>query len=279
MKNKIKKKFIILILLSCFFIPISVDADEMLFERSNANIVKDEYLNLIELGFTENEINNMSSIELQKNFNVTGKVVASDTKYYKITNSTIVSEISKDKYDKVDLQSSLQSTGFIETTYKKVTTKIIDLSNYYRYKISVEWKLIPQKRSYDIIGIGMDSNVSITGSITFQQNYCYETGNCYTSSAFVSKISANGAAALFQLPTSNKVNSLNSYMYYTVAKNTSSTISVLNAYGDYSHATVNTQQSYINNFTINSLGIVLDSSIKSKYDEIPISKATASVNW
>lgn len=261
---------------------VNAESINKYINNNNIEMTINEYTNLIRLGFTESEIANMNYSEFENNRALIGKIIASSTKYYKVIESTYLSstiEITEEEYNKTNLSMPLKSDGYIETTYKKVTTTIISLSNYYRYKINVEWKNMPSKRSYDIIAIGKDSNVSIIGSITFQQNYCYSNGNCYTNSSFIPKTDNYGGAAFFQLPSSSSVSSLSSYMYYTISKNTSNTIYTLNAYGDYAHATSTTYQSYVNNFSVNSLGIILDSSIISKYDEIPIAQATSSVNW
>ena len=161
-----------------------------------------------------------------------------------------------------------------------MTTQIIAITNKYRYKVTVEWKSIPSVRSYDIIGIGIDSNVVIDSSITFQQDYCYSNGNCYSSNVSMVKSLSTGGGALFHLPSSSSVSSMSSYLYFNVnKKNTGSTITSQHAYGDYAHAVKTTYTSYYDHFSVTSAGIVLDATSVNSYDTMSSSIASWSGSW
>ena len=67
--------------------------------------------------------------------------------------------------------------GYIETGAKKMTTRIISTNGRYRYKVDLEWKSMPKVRSYDILGMCIENNVSIYSNVYFQQNYCYSSGS------------------------------------------------------------------------------------------------------
>lgn len=229
---------------------------------TNANgidITETEYNNLLNLGFTDNEIQYMTMDEFLANKDLVGQIVAQE-----------VSSSSN--------TFGLQP-GYIATSARTITTTIVSVSDRYRYKVSVEWLQIPTNRSHDIIGIGIDTNVSIYSNLYFQQNFCYSTNNCYSSSAFTQKSTSTGASATYQLPSASVV-SMNSYMYFSVVKNTTSTITQLNAYGDFAHATqtVSLNDAY-NNHSINRGGIYLNSNISGSYSSLDTAKAVWTGSW
>lgn len=258
-------------------------------EKEYNFILNDErYNNLINLGFTTKEIENMNREEYDLNSLINGTIVSSLTEYYEtITvldeNNNVMRNISKMITEKEFNESGGNSNsrnynGNVETNYKKMTTQIIQLDNSYRYKVSLEWKTIPSTRSYDIIGIGINSNVIINSSVIFKQTYCLKNGNCSTSGG-ITKNTSTGGAALFQLPTSSSVNTLSSYLYFDVSKNTSSTITEMYAYGDYAHSTSNVSNISPSDYTIGANGISLSSNYSSKFDEISVAKAYWQGTW
>lgn len=225
-------------------------------------ISQEEYNNLKSNGFTTSEIETLDKFTIEKNKNLKGKVL--------LQNEYLQNNISR----------NIQN-GYIETEYKKITTTITEFSNFFRYKISVEWKKMPYYRSYDIIGIGKNSNVSINGNINFVQNYCYKNGECSSSYDFYSNYGDNGFGALFQLAPSKNVNSIIITLFYNVKKsNESNTITRLDAYGDYKHATKNISLKNAKKFSVQGeLGIELEQSISSYYDNISIAHAFKTGSW
>lgn len=234
----------------------------------------------------------MEMKEFEENKNLIGNVISSNDRYYKVVTrydnennivSNISEEINKNIYNtslEFNNINLLSVDGYSETNYKKIRVQIISLTSGYRYKITVEWKNMPSVRSYDIIGIGIDTNVYISSDIIFQQNYCYSNGSCSSSNTSSIKKTTTGGAALFKLPTSSSITSLNSYLYFMVDKSSSSTtISKMYAYGDYSHATEKTNSSNVNYYNINNGGINLYASIIDSYDAIPITKAIWEGTW
>lgn len=182
-----KKKIIILvlftlvsILISTFFV-LSKEEYEFINDKK-IKITEEEYNNLLDLGFSENEIQNMNVEEYEKNKNLKGKVVSKKISYYKdiyyynedgtiATNEQIVTADEYNKFNPISIISPYGLTnGYIETNMKKMTTTIICLGNTYRYKISLEWKSNPKVRSNDIIGIGIENDkVYYIGNRTFNQ--------------------------------------------------------------------------------------------------------------
>lgn len=294
MKNLSKIVLVIGLLLIGFVSKVSaLELDNNTTINNKGVIIEDKYYdNLVNLGFTNNEILNMTQTEFDENKNLIGNVVSTNDKYYKVVinydnNNNFVStkteEINEQTYNSGNMITNpinqRSSNGYTETSYKKMTTQIILLSFGYRFKNTVEWKNIPSTRSYDIIGIGIDNSVYISSDIVFQQNYCYSSGSCSSSNVSVIKNSTTGGAALFNLPTSSSITSMNSYIYFMVGKTSNNTLNSMYAYGDYAHAVKNTSSSNSSYYTINKTGLSLYSSIVDKYDEIPVAKATWTGTW
>ena len=79
---------------------------------------------------------------------------------------------------------------------------------------------------------------------------------------------------------SGDIRALGAVLYFDVSKNNASeTITRLDMYGDYAHATSNVSQSNIGNYTVNTNGLQLYSSIISYYDAIPYAQTTWSGTW
>lgn len=73
---------------------------------------------------------------------------------------------------------------------------------------------------------------------------------------------------------------MNSYLYFMIDKTSSSTtLTTMYAYGDYSHAVKSTNSSNSNYYSINKGGINLYSSIINSYDEVPTSEAIWTGTW
>ena len=220
--------------------------------------------------------------------------VAEDTVYYKtivkenIFNTYSIGtdydietvEISKAEYDAFNPATAQPlSSGTIETTYKHMTVSITKNNGVFRYKNYLSWKNFPATRSYDVIGIAYPSNVKLGSAMVFTQEYCNATGTCYTNSGHNPEVRTTGAATIFPLP-SGTLSRLNQTMYFDVAKNTSSTISTQYVQGDYSHAQSSVSLSNVfGTYAAYGSGIILTSSVSSKYDSISLARAQWIENW
>lgn len=216
------------------------------------------------------------------------ELVAQTTKYFKTeTRLTEIAiggvtlprsqsyEITKEEYDAAeDGGLGLREYGMVETTYKKMVTSIWSRNAGFRFDNTLTWKIMPSVRSFDIIAIGKNSNTYISEGPYFSQRYCTSSTDCYTSFTHTVKTSSTGAGATCQLMTGS-LYSLKINIQYDVAKNGNYTLYGLEAYGDYSHATTTVTHDQAQNYTVNTNGINLDSSIYSYYDSIP----TADVYW
>lgn len=268
-----------------------VDASAYYTNYNNIEMTENEYNNLVELGFTENEIYLMGNEEFQANKNIESTSVDSVEQYYKTTTiikngiKTISSEIiSKEQYE-LEKNNNQQTKsiydGLVTSEYKHMLMHMAQLDEVeMRLKITLTWLNIPITRSYDIIAIGFQqAYVDINSSIFFQQNYTNSSGN-YTAITCIPLEFDTGASVVFDLPNGT-ISALSSYMYYDVIKvDESYTITHMDAGGDYAHATSSISAANAQRHTVNhASGIELHSSIENYYDGINVATATFLGEW
>lgn len=219
------------------------------------------------------------------------EILSEVTKYYKIVtnyersmyflslddynSSNIFSssyEISEEEYEN-DSNIHILSSGIVETTYKKMTTSISKNDKYYRYKNIVVWKKMPKIRSYDVIAIGFNSNVKISGTPISSLKYDSKT---LTNSNF--KKTNTGASSTFKLPSGTYSNVI-AELYFNVEKNASATILTQKVYGDYAHSTSSVSLNNASKHSINTSGINFDSSVVNSFDDISCAVVTLNNNW
>ena len=282
------KRKIFIILLLIVILPVVAYAEESYVNYYGIEFTGDEYSTMLELGFLENEIYYMSQEEFDNNRNIDANLEATTTRYFvniirydstgrMISDSEM--EVDEEEYNSEII--AMYGSGLTETTYKKMTTTISATGSNYRYKVSLLWKRMPATRSYDIIGIGIDYGLVYIsgGSMVFNQNYCVSNSCTNTSTYNSSNVSGTGGGVSFKLPTSTSITTLSSYLYFNVSKNTTSTITELNAFGDYSHATTSVSSGSAYGFYVDSGGIDLDDGIFGYYDSIDKATATWNGTW
>lgn len=225
-----KIKFILLFILSIIFMP-NVKAD--ITNINGILISSEEYNNLLNLGYDDDEINNMSLDIFEKNKDIKSELSAKVAKYYKtiykiknnpsetmtqslnnISATTI--EISKEEYEAVDdnlISEEIISPLGDETTtnsYQKMVTTMSYISSLKQYKVKnvLTWKKMPVNRSYDIIGMANNSAVSEPVNNTYEgytkysrKDSCTEETINYTSTHSSGwKKTSTGAGVTFKLP-------------------------------------------------------------------------------
>ncbi|KKB35990.1 hypothetical protein [Bacillus thermotolerans] len=146
--------------------------------------ISDEtFNNLLSLGFTKDEIENMSEEVYNLNKNLKGEIVASQTQYLKIIENPdtikspflyndlqtdpIIVELDEATYNKEVAQekkraeenqiSPMDITVESSTSYKTMRTVIARLGTQnYRLKQSITWSKMPSNRYVDVTGIGIN---------------------------------------------------------------------------------------------------------------------------
>jgi len=258
---------------------------------NNIEMTENEYNNLVELGFTENEIYLMGSEEFEANKDIEGTSVSSTEQYYKTTTiirngitTTSSERISEEQYElEKDANQQTRSIydGIVTTEYKNMRMNMTILDdNEMRLKITLTWLNIPSTRSNDIIGIGFEqAYVELNSSIYFQQNYTNSSGS-HSSVTSIPQEFSTGVSSVFDLPNGT-ISALSSYMYIDVIKvDEDYTITRMDAGGDYSHATSSISESNAKKHSVNyASGIELQSSIENYYDGINVATATYLGAW
>lgn len=233
--------------------------------------------------------------EIEYNFN--DNIIAVTERYYKTImyidnvsyhttnyldgkNLFYTEEVTKEEYENASLGNiSIQSNGgYVETTYKKLTSSISKSGANYVYTANLEWKNMPSTRSYDIIAIGFHSSVKAV-SKSFSMKYCLNNGKCNTSSTHYSKILSTGVGASFKIPSDSDLSSLNITLSAVIQKNVSETITKQLAVADYSHAISSVSAVASQDYNVGVNGITLGGSLPSSYDSINAAELQISCNW
>ena len=280
MANKRSKLYILVTVFTFILLLNQVSASEYI-NYYEISMTSQQYNNLLNLGFSEDEIYYMDQETFDLNKDIEGQLVAKNNKYYKtlytdLAGNSYSTEITENEYNN---QSSMNTRGTVTTEYKNMVTTMTKLTNTFRYKVTLAWRQMTSRRSYDIIGIGFNDNVYISSPIYFSYSYCISNGDCTTSSQYYDRKSlSTGGSAVYKLPGSEAI-SLTAVLYYDVSKNTSSTITRLDMYGDYAHATSNVGSSQYTNYTINRYGLVLYDNVPNYYDDIATAQSTWGGTW
>lgn len=293
---KSKTVLVFLLIGSIFLFSDVVNAKEcFVINNNDICITSEEYNNLINSGFDDFEIMNMSNDIFNSNKDLLGHVASVTTKYTLDTYYhqgdkvyTTTREVSEEEYNSIKPMCNLVTSkgtrtvanGFTETVGKRMDTTIIEYTNNLRYKVDVRWKNIPIVRSYDIIGIGLDyDDVYVSGNKTFSQTYCVTAMTCTSSSTANIRTQTGGAGATYKLPEGSYVH-MASYFYYDVSKKISGTLTSTHAYGDYAHAT-ETVSEYAATYyySVGFGGLNLYSSIAPSYDYINCAQADWYGTW
>jgi len=284
----LKKSFIkSIVLISILFITLSLSAKNVsAYEGKYTNyygieITKEEYENLFNLGFTDEEIYYMDMPTYEENKDLEAKLLVRSTKYYKTVypayGMPYTVEVTKEEYDNADKVP--QQLNREMTAYKNISANISLNGSYYRFKASTMWTTMPSNRSFDITCVGFGDPVYIASGIGFYYRYANSQGVYTTDYTYYNKKNTStGGSAVYHLPTSQIVG-LSSVLYYDVAKNTSNTITNLTICGDYSHATSTVSQSNIADYAINIYGIGLGPSLIGYYDAMACSIASTNISW
>ena len=272
--------------------------------KNNIDMTLEEYNNLLELGFTESQIYYMTNETFLENKDIEATLVSRNTQFVKTTTfwrngiSYHTSEILTEEEIMHDMElhngelqiqqpvNSPNTSGYcyndVSYDYKVLTTSISFVSDTtMRYKADVFWLEMPDTRSYDIIGIGIEpSKVEINSIIYFQQHYVYTNGNDGYGTICYPKEQTTGGSVLFKLP-SGSFSDLDSYIYFNVTKvHSDQTITSLAAVGDYAHATSSVTDSVFNYYTVNHVaGIDVTGSYYNSYDIMSTATATFLGTW
>ena len=263
---------------------------------NHLEMTEQQYNNLLNQGFTEEQIYRMDEDEFLENKDVEANLISEEKKYIKMhttlingikyTTSTVLSEL---QYQEALLQAQQPtyspnvSGSYYDGDYWdamfEIVTRIANINDdVFRFKMDVYWDTMPTDKYYDIMGMGFDVNkVHIGTDIFFRQDWQTYSNvfdhsiDCYT------KDESTGGSVIFELPdvSTSSLKNMSQYMYYYVYKNTGvGTLYNIQAVGSYAHADTYYNPSPLvtnglySNFTTNIAGIDIDAPYRSHYDII-----------
>ena len=244
----------------------------------------DEYLTLVNLGFTDDEIYLLSEDEFEKNKDLDATLLAVNHKYFQLTQTAFgiynVTEVTEQQFLQQTTNPGNQPLGEVFTSYLHEVSTISQNGAKYRYKDSTSWYSIPDNKSYDVTGIGFVDSVYINSTVYFKYVYADVNGN-YTSSTlyYDKKSTAYGGSAVYKIPSQFTITALSSTIYFDVSKNTNDTLTNLTFCGDYAHSLQTVTSTQAANHNINAGGINFDASVYNYFNQIPCATASVDVIW
>ncbi len=269
---------------------------------NHLEMTEQQYNNLLNQGFTEEQIYRMDENEFLENKDVEASLISEEKKYI-MTHTTLINGIkyttsmvlNEQEYHEAMLQAQQPTYGlnasgsFYDGDYWdsvfEVVTRIAGINDdVFRYKLDVYWDNMPTEKYYDIMGIGIDaSDVHIGSGISFRQDWqTYSDVFDYSLTCYP-KDESTGGSVIFELPdvSTSSLKNLRQYMYFYVYKNTGvGTLNHLEAAGSYAHADTNyypgsdAPNGLYNNYTTNLGGIDINPPFASHYNIIgPVTAA------
>ena len=241
----------------------------------------DEYMTLLNLGFSEDEIYYMTEEIFDENKDLDATLLAQNQKYYKTVYPTYGNSYTVEVTEEEYYNHENNTLGQTVTAYEIVKSSISANGSMYRYKVTQSWTSNPSNKSYDVIAIGFSGLIHINNSTsTFYNTYTTSSGSTSTTYSYYNKLySDTGGTTTYKLPSSFAGSS--AVYYFNVAKDSNAgTITGLSMCGDYAHSgsTVTGNQAASHSITIG--GITFAGGISSYFDDIPCAPASiGGLNW
>lgn len=299
------KKFLYVVGLAfiILFYSYGVSAANEVYYINNHGIemTEQEYNNLVQLGFTQREIEVMRRNVFEENKDIEGELVSTTTKYIKTTMSirngiriftqqefptriAIVSDMQLNARQQPGFSPNVYGDyydGLSMDTYRVITSDITNINNTtMRYKASMEFLNTPSERSNDILAVGIESTkVTRTTDSYFEQNWRSNNLDDWND-VCAPKYQSTGVSAVYQLPTGS-VSQLEAFIYFNVTKlNPNQTLSSITAVGTHAHAieTVDLDDIY-DNYTADILGIYVYPPYDDSYSISPTAQAYFIGEW
>ena len=293
------KKYLYKILLATMILmstTVVYAANEVYYvNENNIEMTESEYNNLVALGFTERYISHMKEEEFLANKDVVATLLSSSKKYYRTTTMmrngirvTVTNEISLE--EAIELQEEIVLRGpsgnfydgMVGDSVFSMTTSIAAIGNtYMRYMNNVEWLSDPLYKYHDIIGIGIEDNKVEIASVAVFNEQWVTTNNVHDDTQVCSpKYVSTGSLAVFELP-STAVSHIDIAFYFNIRKKANvGTITSLYAVGDYAHANSDvTPSNLLSHISINTSGIMIDSTYAAYFIDIPEATASFIGTW
>ena len=271
------KNYLLAVLTVSLLFTTSIKAEENIIENYfGIKMTATEYNNLLNLGFSEEDIYLMDEDTYINNKDLIGHVVSTNTTRYKTVKRGLESVTYVATEEEFQSRNEVRPLGVVENYWRSVVTRITQIDSNYRYTVSTIWNTMPDERNYDVIAIGITSDVVRSTYPTFTRHYCDYDG-CYNSSIAAIKTADYGAGASFKVP-SGTLTGLAATLYFDVVKDVSWTLTYQEFCGEYAHGT-NTSLTDSQNYTIATGGIGFGAAAVDKYVIMGCSYGTWTGTW
>ena len=274
--SKLKNYLLAVLTISLLF-TTSIKADENIIENYfGIKMTATEYNNLLNLGFSEEDIYLMDEDTYINNKDLIGHVVSSNITRYKTVRRGLETVTYVATEEEFQSRNAVMPLGNVENYWRSVITRITQIDSNFRYTVSTIWNTMPNERNYDVIAIGIPYYVIRSTYPTFTRHYCDYDG-CYNSNIGAIKTADYGAGASFKVP-SGTLTGLAATLYFDVTKYVSGTITYQEFCGEYAHGT-NTTLTESQNYGIATGGIAFKGSSIDKYVVMGCSYGTWTGTW
>lgn len=265
--------------------------------RGNIAMTENEYNNLLELGFTEKQIELMDNTTFEENKDIEATLISTNKRYYRAStmirngiryHSTV--EITKEEAEEIKKQAQNPTRtsgsfydGLIGDSALEVADYITAIGNtYMRFKTDATWLVPPTERYNDILGIGFESaKAQFATTVVFKESW-EKSDLTFGNTTVCSPVEqSTGGSAVFKLPTGSMLY-ITSYVYFNVMKQPGvGTITDLTIGSEYAHATSNISTSNIlGHYSVNyGNGILLDSTLAPYFYESGVATAYFVGTW
>lgn len=286
-------KKIIFALITFFIFTSIVNAESSFINQKGAVITSKEYQKLIDTGYDENVLQNMTDVQLQSTLNIleeNNKIIVKNI-YLKVeyqydsAGNVIQSretEISKETFESAEPDNNISpksNYGYWETSYKQLSMALSRPStNQYWNQCFLYWKKLPANYYVDIFAARYDNmilipNLGYYANIEYRKNgntvSIMEVSNS-THPELILKGSTSGILFALQMTNHPDHDDMRAYAeFFTSKANTSKTAAT---YVTYQHAQKRITTSEVMRyakFSANGLGEVFTlGSLDSNYDNM-----------
>lgn len=271
------KNYLLAVLTVSLLFTTSIKAEENIIENYfGIKMTTTEYNNLLNLGFSEEDIYLMDEDTYINNKDLIGHVVSTNITRYKTVRRCLETVTYVATEEEFQSRNEVMPLGVVENYWRSVVTRIIQVDSHYRYNVSTVWNTMPNERDYDVIAIGIQYQVIRSTYPTFIRHYC-DHDDCYNSNVGAIKTGRYGAGASFKVP-SGTLTGLGATLYFDVEKYVSETLTYQEFCGMYAHGT-NTTLTESKDYTIATGGIGFGASAVDKYVVMGCSYGTWTGTW
>lgn len=271
------KNYLLAVLTMSLLFTTSIKAEENIIENYfGIKMTTTEYNNLLNLGFSEEDIYLMDEDTYINNKDLIGHVVSTNITRYKTVKRGLESVTYVATEEEFQSRNEVRPLGVVENYWRSVVTRITQIDSNYRYTVSTIWNTMPDERDYDVIAIGIQNEVVRSTYPTFTRHYC-DYDDCYNSNVGAIKTADYGAGASFKIP-SGTLTGLGASLYFDVQKDVSWTLTYQEFCGEYAHG-YGTTLAESRNYGIATGGIAFKGTSIDKYTIMGCSYGTWTGTW